>query len=106
MILSQKAFVWIPDKNGGGAVPVKIADYAVFSSSRSWEVQCGHLVASIGISLRQYGHFFVVGAAGASGFLPIEASLFTAFKRQNRTNAMIRKFTRAETKLEAKPATS
>ena len=30
----------------------------------------GQRVASIGISLKQYGHFFVVGAAGSSFFCP------------------------------------
>ena len=62
-----------------------------FSSFGSSEAQCAHLTASIGISLQQNGHFFVVGAAGASGFLPIESSLLTPLSRQNSTNAMMRK---------------
>ena len=32
-------------------------------------VQCGHLTASIAISLLQYGHAFVVGAGAGSSFL-------------------------------------
>ena len=41
--------------------------YALGSS----EVQWGHLVAAMAISEQQKGHFLVVGAAGAAGFLPM-----------------------------------
>lgn len=81
---------------------------AAFTSS-STDVQCGHLVASREISDLQNGHTFVVGAsssAAASGFLPISTSLLIAFNRQNRTNAIMRKFTSAEIKLEANPIQS
>lgn len=53
------------------------------------EVQCGHLVASMSISLLQNGHTFVVGAGSSSFFAPMEVILFTAFRRQKRINAMI-----------------
>lgn len=39
-----------------------------FSTSSNCDVQCGQRVASIAISVLQYGHFFVVAAAGASSF--------------------------------------
>ena len=43
----------------------------------STDVQWAHRRACTGISLRHSGHCFVAGAAGASGFFLIEASLFT-----------------------------
>ena len=61
----------------------------VFYFSSNTDVQCGHLVASISILLLQYGHFFVVGAAGFSSFLPKSASLFIPFTRRNTINAII-----------------
>lgn len=39
-----------------------------FFSSFRIEVQCGHLVASMSISLLQNGHTFVVGAGSSSFF--------------------------------------
>lgn len=59
--------------------------------SVSSDVQCAHLVAAIGISDKQYGHFFVVGAAGASGFFFRFMSLFAALSIANNTSATIRK---------------
>ena len=48
----------------------------------------------------------VVGSAGASSFLLKESNLLIPFIRQNKISAMIRKFTTADTKLDANPATS
>ena len=58
-----------------------------YSSS---DVQLGHLVASISISLLQNGHTFVVGAS-SSGALLIEDALLSAFIIINRTKATIMK---------------
>ena len=77
-----------------------------FSASFRIEVQCGHLVASMSISLLQNGHTFVVGAGSSSFFAPMEVILFTAFRRQKRINAMITKLITDETKDEANPDTS
>ena len=55
------------------------------------EVQCGQRVASMAISDRQYGHFLVVGAAGASSCLPSEAALFMSLMSANSTIAMMKK---------------
>ena len=41
--------------------------------------------------LRQYGHSFCVGAAGASGFFPMLRSLLTCFTVMNTTKAISRK---------------
>ena len=54
-----------------------------FSASFRIEVQCGHLVASMSISLLQNGHTFVVGAGSSSFFAPMEVILLTVFRRQN-----------------------
>ena len=43
---------------------------------------------------------------GASSFLLKESNLLIPFIRQNKISAMIRKFTTADTKLDANPATS
>ena len=51
-----------------------------FFSSFRIEVQCGHLVASMSISLLQNGHTFVVGASSSSFFAPMEVILFTALE--------------------------
>lgn len=70
------------------------------------DVQCGHLVALMEISLIQNGQTFVVGSAGASGFFPIVIILLMAFKRQNKINAVMIKFNTVETNAEPNPATS
>ena len=61
------------------------------------EVQCGHLVASMEISLLQYGQIFVAGAgaAGGAGFL----SLFIVLITINKTKATIKKLMTADIKL-------
>ena len=51
------------------------------------------------ISLLQKGQTLVVGAAGASGFLPILVSLLINLIRQKRMNAIKIKFTTAVKKL-------
>ena len=76
------------------------------SSSGNWEVQCGQRVALMSISLMQKGHFLVVGAAGSSFLAPKDVTLFTAFSRQNRMNAIIMKLTTEEMKEDANPDTS
>ena len=58
------------------------------------EVQCGQRVASIAISLLQYGQFLVVGAAGASsGAFGVNLSLMILITLTNIkiTNAVIKK---------------
>ena len=57
-------------------------------------MQCAHFVASIGISLIQYGHFFVVGAgAGAASSLgmTISLNLLIVLTIRKITNAIIKK---------------
>lgn len=58
------------------------------------------------ISLWQKGQILVVGSVSGSSFLVSPISLLIPFIRQNKINAMIKKFTTAERKLEAKPAIS
>ena len=53
------------------------------------------------ISLMQKGHFLVVGAAGSSFLAPKDVTLFTAFSRQNRMNAIMMKSTTEEMKEDA-----
>ena len=64
------------------------------------------LFARISISLIQNGQIFVVGCAGSSGFEPNDMTLFIAFKRQNKINAMIRKFTTEDPNADAYPEIS
>ena len=52
------------------------------------------------------GQIFVVGASSSSGFEPNDMTLFIAFKRQNKINAMIRKFTTEDPNAEAYPEIS
>lgn len=66
--------------------------------SSNCDVQCGHLVASIEMSVLQNGHFFVVGAAGAASSSFFLASFsaksfipFMSLMMQNKTNAKMRK---------------
>lgn len=80
--------------------------YASLVSSGNWEVQCGQRVALVSISLMQNGHFLVVGAAGSSFFAPKDVTLFTAFSRQNRMNAIMMKLTTEEMEEDANPDTS
>ena len=54
----------------------------------SSEVQCGHLVASNGISLQQNGHFLVVIVTGASSLV---FNLLIALMSKNTQNATIKK---------------
>ena len=53
------------------------------------------------ILLMQKGHFLVVGAAGSSFLAPKDVTLFTAFSRQNRMNAIMMKLTTEEMKEDA-----
>ena len=65
-------------------------------------VQWGQRVASMSMSVLQKGHFLVVGAAGASGFLPRFISLLMPRIRQKRMNAMMMKLTTADRNAEAR----
>lgn len=77
-------------KNRRG-LPEKYAEIKNQLFSSRIEVQCGQRVASMAISDRQYGHFLVVGAAGASSCLPSEAALFMSLMSANSTIAMMKK---------------
>ena len=72
---------------------VKPLFFLMYYSSSNTDVQCGHLVASIAISVLQNGHFFVVGAAGFSSFFGaiLAAIVFISFTIEKITNAIIRK---------------
>ena len=72
-------------------LPEKYAEIKNQLFSSRIEVQCGQRVASMAISDRQYGHFLVVGAAGASSCLPSEAALFMSLMSANSTIAMMKK---------------
>lgn len=63
----------------------------IYSSSLNTEVQYGQRVASMSISLQQYGHFFVVGGFGSSSASkrPIMFTLFISLTSRNIINAMI-----------------
>src|SRR5271166_327054 len=54
-------------------------------------VQCAHRFASIGISLRHSGHFFVVGAAAGSSLCIRATSQFTGITTKKYTAAAISK---------------
>ena len=51
-----------------GLAAASIFGIYIQDSFGSSEVQCGHLVASTGISLLQNGQIFVVGASAGFGF--------------------------------------
>ena len=59
-----------------------------YFASVSSEVQCGHLVALMSISVIQYGHFFVVGSGAGSSFFVWSALI--PLISTNTANAMIR----------------
>ena len=70
-------------------------------SSSSFDVQCAHRVASIGISDLQNGQILLVGAAGTSSFfLPNVIRVLIPFINKKRTKAIIIKFIIAETNAE------
>lgn len=68
-----------------------------------FDVQCGHLVASIAISVLQNGHTFVVGAACSSSSFFLIANLaekpFISLIIANSTAAIIKKLITAVMKL-------
>ena len=63
--------------------------YTSTGASLRTDVQWGQRVASIAISLLQKSHFFVVGALGVSGALPMLVNLFIDLTRRKITKARI-----------------
>ena len=79
-------------------------DYSSFNIS---EVQNRQRVASTEISLLQNGHILTAGAAkgvSSSFFFPRPAALFTTFIKQNKINAIMKKFTTDDKNADTNPA--